>query len=904
MLKRTLFLLVGMLFPLLGFGQGETSNWYFGDGAGIHFNNDGSVTALTDGRLNTFEGCAAISDAVGDLLFYTDGIFVFNRDHNIMENGTRLFGDSSSTQSAIIVPKPQDPDIFYIFTVDTSISQNDPDRGLNYSVVDMSMNGGNGAVVQKNINLLQDCTEKIAAVVKDCSEESVWVVTLSSESGEPPIDFFNTYHAFEVNVTGVVTTSVKTTFSNLLIQDARGYLKLSADGTKLVSANALSGLYLYDFDAETGVLSNQERLTINSPHKNSYGLEFSPNQQYLYVQSSNNNPAASPTGHFSALTQYDLLAPDVSASQVILDTRPIYRGALQLGENGKIYRALTQSYLLGTTFLGVINNPNEKGAAADYRHNAISLNGKTGTQGFPPFIQSFFNTTTLIKNNAEAVGNTLTICEGEEFILEADFLAGAVYNWEKDGIPVVNPGNIFQVSSAMLIDSGRYRVEIIPPDPTECKIIGESFISVDPVPEGGVLNLLQCDIDLGNATDGISTFNLEQAIPVSNDRFVFYASIPDRDADNPIPDPVAFTNTQPFAQTIYYRATNSLGCENFGELELQVQDNALGGSPQHSLFSCDEDPEDTTLQATFDLATFAQDTYPSLEVRFYNTPEDVLLEQNALPNTYGSSSQLIYARLEDANQCRGVEQIQLTVNPSPNPDFPDNFIWCTDGPALKISGPEGFDTYRWSQNNGGAELSMQQSVTVSALGNYTLEVGYTYDANGETLHCTNSRVFEILPSNIALIQEILIADISDNNTVQVTVTGDGDYEFSLDGNTYQDSSSFENVPPGFLTVHVRDKNGCGIATELISVIGYPKFFTPNGDGINDSWQIMGTNDQFQASSRITVYDRYGKLLAQFGPGDQGWNGTLDNRVLPASDYWFTVELEDGREFVGHFALKR
>ncbi len=188
----SIVLLIGLLCPTHFFGQGETSNWYFGNGAGITFNNDGSVTPVTNGKLDTFEGCATISDSFGDLLFYTDGIIVYNRNHEVMQNGGNLLGDPSSTQSALIVPKPGDPDIFFIFTVDTSAFENDPDRGLNYSTVDVSLNDGKGAVTQKNIPLLSDCSEKIAAVIKDCSDQSIWLLTFASIGGTNAT--FNTFH--------------------------------------------------------------------------------------------------------------------------------------------------------------------------------------------------------------------------------------------------------------------------------------------------------------------------------------------------------------------------------------------------------------------------------------------------------------------------------------------------------------------------------------------------------------------------------------------------------------------------------------------------------------------------------------------------------------------------------------
>ena len=128
-MKKNCFIFMLLVFAM-AYGQDETANWYFGRGAGLQFNNDGSVTPLTDGKITTEEGCASISDKSGNLLFYTDGITVYNKSHEIMLNGTGLYGDPSSTQSAIIVPDPADRNLFYIFTVDTSIREGDPDFGL------------------------------------------------------------------------------------------------------------------------------------------------------------------------------------------------------------------------------------------------------------------------------------------------------------------------------------------------------------------------------------------------------------------------------------------------------------------------------------------------------------------------------------------------------------------------------------------------------------------------------------------------------------------------------------------------------------------------------------------------------------------------------------------------------
>ena len=257
-----------------------------------------------------------------------------------MLNGTGLIGDSSSTQSAIIVPKPDDPNIYYIFTVDNQKNVNDNTNfGLNYSEVDMTLDGGFGAVTTKNYNLVKESSEKITAVIKDCLTKSIWVVTFASK--DQISDTFNTFHAFEVSNSGVSKTPVTSTFNTLGVTDGRGYLKLSPDGTKMACANASDGLYLFDFDANTGSVSNQLRINMTGRNINPYGVEFSPNSKLLYIHSSNDffgQGGDNPSNHSSTLVQYNLIASNIEGSAVILDNRQLYRGGLQLGSNGKIYQ--------------------------------------------------------------------------------------------------------------------------------------------------------------------------------------------------------------------------------------------------------------------------------------------------------------------------------------------------------------------------------------------------------------------------------------------------------------------------------------------------------------------------------------------------------------------------------------
>ena len=149
-------------------------------------------------------------------------------------------------------------------------------------------------------------------------------------------------------------------------------------------------------------------------------------------------------------------------------------------------------------------------------------------------------------------------------------------------------------------------------------------------------------------------------------------------------------------------------------------------------------------------------------------------------------------------------------------------------------------------------------------------------------------------------------NFSDNQYVTISAEGSGGiYEYQLDDNVYQDSPTFNNVPYGEHIVTVRDKNGCGITQIPILVINYLKYFTPNNDNVNDTWNVIGLETDL--TSNVFIYDRYGKLLTQVQPFGNGWDGFYNNERLPATDYWFVVTYtQDGipKEFKSHFTLKR
>lgn len=366
-----LFFGLGLMFSSeIASAQKERNIWYFGFGAGVDFNS-GSPVALTDGKLITEEGCATICNASGNLLFYTDGGKVWNRNHTVMPNGTGLKGNLSSTQSAVVVKKPGSTNLYYLFTVD-DIGGSD---GLEYSIVDMTLDNGLGNVTStKNVLMMTPTCEKIA-VVKHSNGTDYWIITHHLDE--------NKFSAFTLTASGVSTTPVVTTIGKSITGKQYGYtvgyLKASPDGKMLACATYDSDyLLVTDFDASSGKLSNERNLnTGGSSNQRIYGVEFSASGRYLY--------ATQITGS-QKIVQYDLSNSTTSAiqnSMVMIKQYSQNLGAMQMGPDGKIYITYANcSYLL------CIQYPDLPGTQCGFLDNAVYLEGKHGDFGLPTFISS------------------------------------------------------------------------------------------------------------------------------------------------------------------------------------------------------------------------------------------------------------------------------------------------------------------------------------------------------------------------------------------------------------------------------------------------------------------------------------------------------------------------------------
>lgn len=364
--------------------QTQSANyWFFGNNAGINFNEQPPV-AVSDGQLIAPEGSAAISDRNGDLLFYTDGNVVYDRDHVQMDNGFQIGGSVNSSQSSIIIPFPNDETMFYIFTT-RAVFDVGNEYALQYAVVDIKEIGGGtfGSVVTKEKQLFERSTERMTATNPG---GFVWLIT--HEMGN------NTFRAYPITEDGIgnpVLSSIGSVHDANNPEESQGYMKLSPDGRRLAVALTKGGrnyVEIFDFDPQTGELSNYLQIEIPTDYPQVYGVEFTGDSNKLFVTTN------TPGGSGSKLYELDLFYYDKdsieSSIAELAEESGVNMGAIQTGPDGQIYVARD-----GQQFLGTITPVLDTLINSTYLEAGFDLVSGTSSLGLPNFIQSFFQQTPL-----------------------------------------------------------------------------------------------------------------------------------------------------------------------------------------------------------------------------------------------------------------------------------------------------------------------------------------------------------------------------------------------------------------------------------------------------------------------------------------------------------------------------
>jgi len=484
----------------------------------------------------------------------------------------------------------------------------------------------------------------------------------------------------------------------------------------------------------------------------------------------------------------------------------------------------------------------------------------------------------------------------------------------------------------------------------------ELVVSPLPVAQGLPEDLYYCAVD----NNGVGVFDLTQndALILGDLDPLVYAVLYFRtlteaqNGVNPIGNPTLFASTTS-PQTVYAGLIAiDTGCytppqqdpitfEVDLSFELYVKEGAFAGTPdpymicdnlapsdglaEFTLIPSATLPTDLDPQAQLLVDQILQDQDPSVYVlTFHETLSDAELGIGNLPSVYTNitNPQVIYARVSnllDPNDlpiCYDVAEVLLSVEQLPPMTLADEYRICVDAqgnaimedfgaaspPTLETGLPtEGF-TFLWSLNGTILPNEVGPSLVALAPGSYSVLV--TELASG----CSLETVVAVNPSSPPLEYNVRLLNgaFAGEHVIEATATGLGGYQFSLDGGNLQDSGVFENVTPGTHQVTITNIEGCGSVTVDIGVVDYPRFVTPNNDGFNDTWNIIGLAD-YDPAARIYIFDRYGKLLKQISPSSAGWDGTYKGNPLPSSDYWFRIEYTEDdipKAFTGHFTLKR
>lgn len=368
------------------------------------------------------------------------------------------------------------------------------------------------------------------------------------------------------------------------------------------------------------------------------------------------------------------------------------------------------------------------------------------------------------------------------------------------------------------------------------------------------------------------------------------------------------------SQTIYiYDVSPNLPrCSDESSFTVTIIDTPVANSVSASLRTvCDQDGTNDGV-TSFDLTTLTAavlgtQTGNEFTIAYYENLANATSQTNAITSTSLTS---IYVRVNNtlAPSCYDIKNISIIVNKLPEPTPIDGII-CIDSETGTLLNP--YTIYSGlSTSSNYFVWTNETNVVVGNGNNYQADLPgvYTLVTTSNINGCISKPVsVTVNPSEPAIISYTISDEFTDTQSITVVATGQGNnFEYQLDNGYFQDSPVFESVTSGIHLITVRDKNGCGSTSVRAIVVNYPKFFTPNSDGYNDTWNIKDLSNQPNAS--ILIYDRYGKFLKQIKPSESGWDGNYNGNMMPSDDYWFSVAYKDenqvDQEFKAHFAMKR
>lgn len=489
------------------------------------------------------------------------------------------------------------------------------------------------------------------------------------------------------------------------------------------------------------------------------------------------------------------------------------------------------------------------------------------------------------------VSKRSALCVGESITLNAGDSANKSFKWFKDD--QLLPG---ETGNELVVgEEGNYRVEVS--SGNGCGGRGEIKIEYYPEIQVNTAQLYSCSF----SDDENATYNLLESdaqILGNTDHGVegYYLTAEDAlSGTNPIQDPEHYVSEPGM---VYASVHDGNGCVKSAKIVL----NASGGNIDfETLKLCDDFPLDGKASISLDemKVNLLEQLPDDASIDIFGTEQDALQNTNALNGTYqtAENSDELFLRISKNGNCYGLTILKIAISEGIQLGDHEKRYACPGNPVISISSGiissnTGEFTYTWFLNGNLLE-DTSETITTSEFGNYRVEV---VNKNG----CSGSREIEVVPSEIPQINDVQIESENQLYRVEVSVSGSGNFKYALDStNDFRNEPVFSGVRPGIHTIYVQDKNACGTVSREISIFGYDHYFTPNGDGIHDNWNMYGISGDY----KILIFDRYGKLIQQLNRGNSTWNGKFNGSALPSDDYWFKLILGD-EIITGHFSLIR
>ncbi len=865
------------------YAQKQNNHWAFGHREGLDFNSGAPVaiqTAMGTGGYVNYEGSATVSDRyTGQLLFYSQGSVVWDRNHNIMPNGSNLSTDPSvwsSAQAALIVPILSTPDQYYLFTLgQTGISSFHPllpnSAMLSYSVIDMTLNGGLGDVVpgQKNIHIDSILSEQMIAVAGDnCN---IWLLVHNKS---------NVFKAYEITATGIINPPVLSAVgmghpAGNNPGESVAILKASPNGRKLSAAylyHNRPGFYaaeLYDFDPATGVVSNPLGLQFMNTDRSLYGTCFSPDSSKVYFQESGTN---------ARIYQFNLSAGTpaaIQASQTLIGTNNNLGGDMQLGPDGKIYACgVTSGGFSMRGNLYAINAPNQLGIACQLQNTPVSLIAPDSVgYGLPNLVvypaQDTVSITTILCEPADTAH--INAPKGFHHFEWSDGSTDSVFVVRNQGtywVRSVNPctvrtdtfivePNTVQVdlgtdieacegSSVLLqlqgnVSPGSYRWSTGAVTPTIHVTQSDSY-------------WLRVDIAGCAATDTIHVlFHPAPVASLGNDTGICDFDIP-HVLRNSIVEPGAdYLWSNGLSDTVmaitrtgyYWLELSRYGCISSDTIYVEVVPAPPVFIGSDSII-CAQYPHRIGAEvagATYEWSTGA--VTPYIEV---SESADYILEVNL-------------------RGCRVRDTVSITAMPVPDVDLGEDRDIC-EQETIVLDGVYGSNSvYAWNTGE------TTPSISVTSAGTYMVTVTSEH-------HCVGSDtiVLSYYPDPVVM----LGADTSVCEETPLRIVA---RTLNADSVMWSDGSIGQILTVRHGGAYIATGiNKCGTGSDTILLkqifcdIWVPNAFTPNGDGLNDVFRVLGNTGRLEGFG-LSIYNRWGERVFHTEDKYKGWDGL--HKGIPA-----------------------